>query len=641
MAFTLSTIYKAQDKFSGPLRAMEKANARFAASQSKALGALKNSFVDVRNRLIGLAGNISTAALMMSGFNAVKDFDESLASLRAITGLTGKAFIPFKQEIMAVGDATKMAYPDVAKAFELIGSAKPELLDNAKAMGQMTKAAILLSKASGMDLTMSAASLTKAMNQFGVGADQAAKFVDILSTSEQKGTATTQQIVDALINGGSTAKTLGLSFDETNAVIQAYAKAGVLGSEAGTQMAAVLGKLATVTKKEFNPTQVGATKAIDNLAKANLKYTDILALVGPEKAKFLATLLTQNPVLQKLSGNLYDVGNAQKQANERSQSFTVAIEQLTAKFKNLFISANESTGMLGKFGGVVVWVTDNLGAILTVIGVSIAAYASYYAIMTTIRLATIAYNIALGIYYATQASVPIALGASAIAMNAYAIATNIAQAATWLFSAALWSTGIPEIILGIVALGVGIYMLIKYWKEITNWVTTSTSGWAIYIRVCMLPMILLFKYLRWAISSLIDVYVTLYKWFTNTAVFQALIVVAQAIGTAFQALGDIFSGVIGKIKEVWKWIKMILGPVLAPFLKILGITDTFAKQELTNTDNADAKPVNTIAASNDAQTSRYEEINKNQLSIMLQNRSDKQVNVTKNTGMIPLSYQTF
>lgn len=604
-AFTLSTIYKAVDKMSGPLKAMEAANARFANAQSKSLTALKSSFTDVRNRLIGLAGNLSIASVLFSGFNAVKEFDSSLASLKAITGLTGKAFGPFKKEIMAVGDATKMAYPQVAKAFELIGSAKPELLDNAQAMGVMTKATILLSKASGMELEASAGALTKAMNQFGVGADQAAKFVDILSTSEQKGTATTQQIVDALVNGGSTAKTLGLSFDETNAIIQAYAKAGVLGSEAGTQMSAVLSKLATVTKKQFNPTQVGATKAIDNLAKANLKYTDLLKLVGPEKAKFLATLLNQNSVVQKLSGNLYDVGNAEKQADERNKSFTVRVEQLTAKFSNLIIKGNETSGMLNFFGKIVGFVTDHLGLLLGIIGTSIAVYASYYSIMTAIRLATVAYNVALGVFYAFQSSVPIVMKASSLTMKAYAIAQGLITAATWLyntamapaitatwaFATALWATGIPEIILAVVALVASIYLLIKNWDKVS----------------------------------------------------EAVINFGQAAwGWIRKAGGAVLSFLLAPLQLVLSLIAKLTGAKWAVDLstKITNLEKNISGEDEKNKEEV-IKPVNPVATANSIQTSRYEEIKRNNVNIELINKTDKQANVMTNMATIPITTKSY
>jgi TP901 family phage tail tape measure protein len=588
MAFTLSTIYKAVDKFSGPMAAMEKANAKFAAAQTKSFTGVKTAFANIRNQIIGLAGNIGAAALIMTGFNAVKDFDESLASLRAITGLTGKAFIPFKKEIMAVGDATKMAYPEVAKAFELIGSAKPELLDNAKAMGIMTKATILLSKSAGMDLTTAAMSLTQAMNQFGVGADKAGMFVDILSTSEQKGTATTKQLVESLVNGGSTAKTLGVSFEDTNAILQGYAKAGVLGSEAGTQMASVLSKLATVTKKEFNPTQVGAVKALDNLAKANLKYTDILKLVGPEKAKFLSTLLNQNEVVQKLSGNLYDVGNAQKQADERGQSFVVRVEQLTAKFKNLVISGNETSGSLNMFGKVLGFVTEHLGLILTVVGSVVAAYGAYYAIMTAIRISTIAWNVVLGINYALQGSYPIALAASTVALTTFNVASKIAAFATGLFSAALWACPITWIIAGILALGAGIFLLVKHWDKVKvamgSFFTGAWDGIKKFARMILdfmlFPIVMVLK----AISKLTGA-----KW-----------------------AGDALAG-IEKIKDA--------------------VSDDEKKEA--------AKPVNTIKAANDVQIQRNEEVQKNQMELILKNKSNQQVNVSKNTGMIPLTTSTY
>ena len=62
---------------------------------------------------------------------------------------------------------------DTAKAFEIIGSAKPELLASADAMGLVTDAAITLSKATGDELESSAQSLTNTLNQFGLAADQA------------------------------------------------------------------------------------------------------------------------------------------------------------------------------------------------------------------------------------------------------------------------------------------------------------------------------------------------------------------------------------------------------------------------------------------------------------------------------------
>lgn len=463
--FSASAIFRAVDMISAPARNME-----------KSVGKLNNSFRELKSAAIGLTAGLAVGTLFSLATTAITEFDASMSSLKAITGVTGEAFKPFKQEIYDIGNATNKSFVDVAKAMELIGSAKPELLANAKAMGETTKAAILLSKAAGMDLETSAGSLTKALNQFGAGADQAAKFVDILSTSEQKGTATTPQIIESLINGGSAAKTMGLSFEETNAIIQAYAKAGVLGSEAGTQMAAVLSKLAQSTDKRFNPAIVGATKAIDNLSKSNFSYKQLIQKFGPESAKFIATLVNQNDVVQKLSGNLYDQGNAQKQADERAKAFNNRIAALTNRFKNLMISGNETSGALNAFGYIIGFITNNLGLIIGGIGLFLAYMATYKTVMLISTAVTWLHNLALDYQMLATGRVGAALLASKFAYVTYTAWTAICSAATWLlttattaFSVALQSTGVPLMIIGIAALVAGIILLVK------NWDTCSTA----------------------------------------------------------------------------------------------------------------------------------------------------------------------
>jgi hypothetical protein len=74
------------------------------------------------------------------------------------------------------------------------------------------------------------------------------------------------------------------------------------------------------------------------------------------------------------------------------------------------------------------------------------------------------------------------LTANNLAFSIYNGMLTVASAVTWLFSAALWSTGIPEIVLAVIALGIGIYELVKHWKEITKWVKTSNNGFAVFLK---------------------------------------------------------------------------------------------------------------------------------------------------------------
>ena len=67
---------------------------------------------------------------------------------------------------MNTAKATNNLGSEVLKAYELVGSAQPVLLQNATSLDQVTRSVITLSKASRMDLEQSTRALTDVMNQF-------------------------------------------------------------------------------------------------------------------------------------------------------------------------------------------------------------------------------------------------------------------------------------------------------------------------------------------------------------------------------------------------------------------------------------------------------------------------------------------
>jgi len=64
----------------------------------------------------------------------------------------------------------------------------------------------------------------------------------------------------------------------------------------------------------------------------------------------------------------------------------------------------------------------------------------------------------------------VALAAHKIAMIASGAATTIVTGATWLFNAALLANPIVAVIASLVLLGIGIYEVVKHWKDICTWV---------------------------------------------------------------------------------------------------------------------------------------------------------------------------
>jgi TP901 family phage tail tape measure protein len=267
---------------------------------------------------LGITAGIGAVSSVISGaFTTIKDFEQSIADLGAITGATGTDLDKFQKEVLRVSKSTGKGAVDIAKAFQIVGSAQPELLSSAAALGSVTEAAVLLSKAGNIDVPEAANSLALAMNQFGASALEAASYTDILATSQQKGTATIPQLSESLKNVGSVARASGLSFETTNAALQGLAKGGLVGAEAGTKLRTILLRLAKTGRDDLNPATQKFSDILGVLKKEVGTVTDAQKLFGEEAAAAALTLINQKQVIEDLDGALNVNGAALEQAAQR------------------------------------------------------------------------------------------------------------------------------------------------------------------------------------------------------------------------------------------------------------------------------------------------------------------------------------
>ena len=228
-ALKVPTIFTAIDKFSSVVSGMEKNVKSFTTKSEANIARLQRSMrgiSDVSRKVSIATGLIGTAIVAPLGLavNAAMDYETSIASLSAITGATGAELSKFKSKVEQVADAQKMAYGETAKAFELAGSAMPELLKSADALGKVSSSAITLSKASGEDLESSIRSLTGTMNQFSLGAEQSERTINVLAAGAKVGAASIAQTSEAMVNFGSVAAGANLSVEQAVGAVQVLSK---------------------------------------------------------------------------------------------------------------------------------------------------------------------------------------------------------------------------------------------------------------------------------------------------------------------------------------------------------------------------------------------------------------------------------
>lgn len=331
-------------------------------SANKATGSVKNLEKDTKKSFKSMENSIKSVGTALIGAFAVqqvigdatrrvREFDQAMADLQAITGASNKELEQFEKEVLKVSKNTGKGASDIAKAFQLVGSAQPELLKSADALGMVTEQAVILAQAGGLEVSQAADALTKSMNQFGASSEDAAMFADILATAQQKGTSTILQTSEALKNAGANANAAGLSFEETNVAIQALAKGGLLGSEAGTGLSSALIKLSTQADDKINPSLNSLQDVVNELANRNLTLADASKLVGAESAKTLLTLISQKDVVTELTGELNEQGNAMKQAETITETLNGKMERLDSAYERVILQIENGDGAISKMIG--------------------------------------------------------------------------------------------------------------------------------------------------------------------------------------------------------------------------------------------------------------------------------------------------
>jgi TP901 family phage tail tape measure protein len=317
---------------------------KMGAAFGDELKSMALDFVGVTAVIGGLVAAFKGAA------KTIIEFEKSIAELSSITGATGKDLDILKQKVLEVSRSTSKSANEVATAFKLIGSAKPELLANADALAQVSEQAIILSKASGLDLEVASEALAKAMNQYGAGAEDAAMFTDILATSQQKGTAPIEKLSESLKNVGSVAKASGISFETTNALLQGLAKGGLDGAEAGTKLRTILLRLAKTGRDDLNPATQNFNDILNVLSTEVTDVTLAQNLFGEEAAAAALTLIGQREQVEKLNGALYEQGNALKQAETNYDTIAGKWEKVGVAWDNFILSFEDGSNVLS--GGV-------------------------------------------------------------------------------------------------------------------------------------------------------------------------------------------------------------------------------------------------------------------------------------------------
>lgn len=341
------------DKFNGKLSKTAVA-VRYANSgldeQNGIISRLGDGFSNLTSsiNLAATASVAATAAIAAISAIAVKAaadnraFEKSLSDLSAITGATGDQLAYLKAQAQDIGATTSLSASQAAEAFKLIASAKPDLLESSTALNKVTRSSVTLAEAAGTTLPDAANTLGSALNQFGAGAEEADRFINVLAAGSKFGAAEVREVAESLKVSGVSAAAAKIPFEQLNAAIQSLSAVSIKGSEAGTALRNIILKLETDTNSKLRPSINGLTGALQNLASMNEGAAELTKRFGLENVNAAQALLDNVDALDELEKKLTGTNTAYEQASTRTNNLDGDIKALSSAMEGLSLVIGES-----------------------------------------------------------------------------------------------------------------------------------------------------------------------------------------------------------------------------------------------------------------------------------------------------------
>lgn len=243
------------------------------------------------------------------------DFDAQLSRVQGISGATGDEMEELKNQAIKLGGSTKFSAKEVADAYEYMGMAGWK----SKQMLEGMPGVLALAAASGEDLATVCDILTDALTAFGLGAEDAGHFADVLAVAASSANTNVAMMGETFKYVAPLAGTLKLTAEDVAEVVGLMANSGIKASQAGTALRGGLSRLVKPTDEMLvKMRELGL--AVDTFSEAEAKAQSDKLKQGYEARK--KALADEEDALKK---------SLDKQYKERERAYDKETDSLKKK----------------------------------------------------------------------------------------------------------------------------------------------------------------------------------------------------------------------------------------------------------------------------------------------------------------------
>lgn len=312
---------------------------------------------EIQKGVTGLGASLvkinATADLTGKAFGAIKasgdflanqitsagDFEDSLASLQAVTGASAEELGRLKDAAIAASQASIFSSTQAADGLTELARAGFGATEAISALNPV----LALAQGQQLDVAESAQFVATTLTQFGLAAGEAGRVADVLASTADKSSVDVRQLGLSLSYAAPIAKQLGIGLEETTAIIGKLADEGFRGERGGTALANVFTALIDPSSK--------FSKALDDAGIKTRDFGEVMEALknkGEGAGKILLALdTTARPAITALaskgSAGLRELnkeldnstGAAQRTADIMGGTFNSVVQKFQNNIENL------------------------------------------------------------------------------------------------------------------------------------------------------------------------------------------------------------------------------------------------------------------------------------------------------------------
>lgn len=232
----------------------------------------------------GIMSNLAADAIKAAGgalvdaAQAGMEFEASMSKVEAVSGATGQQLESLTDLAREYGASTVFSSSECADALNYMAMAGW----NAEQMTSGLPGVLNLAAASGEDLAATSDIVTDALTAFGMQAEEAGHFADILATASSKSNTNVSMMGETFKYVAPVAGALGYSAEDVAVAVGLMANSGIKASQAGTSLRTIISNLTEPTDKQAAAMDTLGISLTDSSGK--MKTLD--ALLGNMRSAF-------------------------------------------------------------------------------------------------------------------------------------------------------------------------------------------------------------------------------------------------------------------------------------------------------------------------------------------------------------------